>query len=47
MNKKIIGEQKNNWGQSKINNLLKTPENFFAYNKINDLCEYAPPKIND
>jgi hypothetical protein len=27
--------------------ILKTPENFFAYNKINDLCEYAPPKIND
>ncbi|MDM8548200.1 hypothetical protein QUF61_17050 [Candidatus Venteria ishoeyi] len=26
---------------------LKTPKNFFASNKINGLCGYVPPKIND
>jgi len=27
--------------------ILKTPENFFTYKKINDLGGDAPPKIND
>ena len=27
--------------------ILKTPENFFAYKKINDLGGDAPHKIND
>jgi hypothetical protein len=26
---------------------LKTPENFLASNKFNELHGYAPPKIND
>ena len=34
----------NEWQKTII---LKTPENFFTYKKINDLGGDAPPKIND